>query len=72
MRDRVYLIDEAELELMKDCRSITYALIDLFDSGDIDRLFSLVEDCGTDNHLETLKAIRESVFSKFHLRNDNE
>ena len=72
MRDRVYLIDEAELELMKDCRSITYALIDLFDSGDIDRLFSLVKDCGDAGHLDTLNEIRRVVSDKFYLRSADE
>ena len=65
MKDRIHLVDGNELELLEDCKVIAYTLIDSIEYGDFDRLFSLVEDYGDSESLDTLRNLRKSVTDKF-------
>ena len=68
----VHLVDSNELELMKDCKSITYALLDLFDNGDMAQIYALAKDCGTNRHIEILNDLKEMVSERFYLTGTDE
>ena len=65
VRDRVHLVDGSELELLEDCKSIAYTLIDSIEYGHFDRLFSLIEDFGDKESARTLRTLRKSVTDRF-------
>ena len=65
IKDRVHLVDGNDLELLEDCKVIAYTLIDSIEYGDFDRLFSLVEDYGDSQSINTLRALKRSVTDRF-------
>jgi len=72
MKDRVYLVDGMELDLLEDCKGVTYFLIDLFDNGEMASLISLVDNYGKSSHIETLEKLRVVVSERFCLRSGSE